>query len=434
MGLKILRDIASKIINVEFFAVMVDETANVSNTEQLVLCIRLVDDNSNAHKEFIGLHSLEVTNADTIVAVIKDIWLSMNISLNKCRSQWYDGCSTMKGQKSGVAKQIKDIEEKALFTQCYTHSLNVAVGDAIKNSNVMKDALETTFEITKLIKKSPKRDAILDAIKKEAATINSNENRIETITLLCPTRWTVRAKSLGTILRNYTYLKELWEWVVNNCSDTEMKARIRGVDACIRSFDYVFSVYLGELILSHSDNLSKTLQSSTLSAVQGQDCANLTIKNVSSKAKSLDVDEPKLPRKRGTPKRLEDFHGYGPAKPIQLDKPKDLYRKHYYEALDHVVNCIKERFNQEDYRKYAAFQELILKAARKQPFSTELEEVLQFYNSDFDGSLLKSKLTMFEEDFPKINSDVNFTDVVKYLKGLHVGKKHFSLKYFDSQN
>ena len=113
------------------------------------------------------------------------------------------------------------------------------------------------------------------------------------------------------------------------------------------------------------------------------------------------MDEPKLPRRRVTPKRLEDFHGYGPAKPTQLDKPKDLYRKHYYEALDHVVNCIEERFNQEDYRKYATLKDLILKAARKQPFTTELEEVPQFYNSDFDGSLLE----------------------------LHVDKKHFYLKY-----
>ena len=30
------------------------------------------------------------------------------------------------------------------------------LGDAIKNSKLMKDALETTHEITKLIKKSPK--------------------------------------------------------------------------------------------------------------------------------------------------------------------------------------------------------------------------------------------------------------------------------------
>ena len=61
----------------------------------------------------------------------------------------------MAGEKSGVAEQIKEGESRALFTHCYTHSLNLAVGGAIKNSKSMKDALETTHEITKLIKKSP---------------------------------------------------------------------------------------------------------------------------------------------------------------------------------------------------------------------------------------------------------------------------------------
>ena len=299
---------------------MVDETPDVSNTEQLVLCIRWVDDELNAHEEFIGLHSLETTDANSIVKVIKDVLIRMNISITKCRSQCYDGCSTMKGKRSGVAKQIKDIEEKALLTHCYAHSLNLAVGDTIKNSKVMKDALEITHEITKLIKKSPKRDAKLDSIKNEAIT-NSEDDFVESITLLCPTRWTVRAKSLGSIMSNYTYLRELWEWAVNNCSDTEMKARIRGVDAYMKTFDYVFGVNLGELILSHSDNLSKTLQSPNLSAVQAQDCAKLTVKvleklrnqtefdlfwkDVCSKAKSLGVYDPVLPRRRGTSKRLK---------------------------------------------------------------------------------------------------------------------------------
>lgn len=52
----------------------------------------------------------------------------------------------------------------------------------------------------------------------------------------------------------------LWEWLLDNYLDTEMNARIRGVDVNIGTFDYVFKVYLGELIFSHSDNLSKSLQ------------------------------------------------------------------------------------------------------------------------------------------------------------------------------
>ena len=67
--------------------------------------------------------------------------------------------------------------------------------------------------------------------------------------------------------------------------------------------------------------------------------------NVTKKAKSLELDQPKLLRKRGGPKKLEDFYGFGPAKPAHLDESKDLYRKHNYEAFDHVINCIEERFS-----------------------------------------------------------------------------------------
>ena len=120
---------------------MVDEATDVSNKSQLTLCIRWVDDNLYCHEDFLGLHCLETTNADTIVKVIKDVLLRMSIKISNCRGQCYDGCSTMKGHKSGVAVQIKKEQPKALLTHCFTHSLNLAVGDAIKASKVMKNSL-----------------------------------------------------------------------------------------------------------------------------------------------------------------------------------------------------------------------------------------------------------------------------------------------------
>ena len=72
----------------------------------------------------------------------------------------------------------------------------------------MKDALETTHEITKLIKKSPKRDAKLQSLK----TQSEDDSKTQKITLLCPTRWTVRAKSLNSIITNYSFLQDLWQW------------------------------------------------------------------------------------------------------------------------------------------------------------------------------------------------------------------------------
>lgn len=42
-------------------------------------------------------------------------------------------------------------------------------------------------------------------------------------------------------------------------------------------FDFLFGVSLGALILTHSDNLSKTLQHKVMSAAEGQHIAQLTL-------------------------------------------------------------------------------------------------------------------------------------------------------------
>ena len=136
---------------------MVDETTDMSNTEQMVICLRYVDDNLEVHEEFIGLYSLESTSAEYITSVIGDILLRMNLKIENCRGQCYDGASSMSGQRSGVAKRITELEHRALYTHCYGHALNLAAQDSIKNIKVIEDALDTTYEIIKLIKKSPKR-------------------------------------------------------------------------------------------------------------------------------------------------------------------------------------------------------------------------------------------------------------------------------------
>ncbi len=95
---------------------MADETSDVSNKEQLVFCIRWVDEFLIPHEEFIGMHPLPNTKADEIVLVIKDILLRLNLKIANARGQCYDGASTMAGTKSGVATQIKYIKSKMTCT------------------------------------------------------------------------------------------------------------------------------------------------------------------------------------------------------------------------------------------------------------------------------------------------------------------------------
>ena len=51
----------------------------------------------------------------------------------------------MKGAKTGVAKQLSDEERRAVYMHFYGHALNLAAGDSIKSSKLMKDALDTTM-------------------------------------------------------------------------------------------------------------------------------------------------------------------------------------------------------------------------------------------------------------------------------------------------
>ena len=87
MALKILREIATNLQDSDFFTMMCNEATDVKNVSQLVVCLRWVDENLNAHDEFIGLKDMPSTDADSIVRELKDVLLRMCLKLEKCRGQ-----------------------------------------------------------------------------------------------------------------------------------------------------------------------------------------------------------------------------------------------------------------------------------------------------------------------------------------------------------
>lgn len=80
--------------------------------------------------------------------------------------------------------------------------------------------MDTTFEISKLVKFSPKRQGIFETLKKELAPDCPG------FRILCPTRWTVRAQSLKSVLDNI--LLELWDAILDQKLDSEVRARVNG--------------------------------------------------------------------------------------------------------------------------------------------------------------------------------------------------------------
>ena len=75
-------------------------------------------------------------------------------------------------------------------------------------------------------------------------------------------------------------MQELWIDCKDFVKDAEVRGWIKGASAYMKSFDFLFGVLLGELVLMHSDNLNKTIQHKNLSAAEGQATAALSVKTI----------------------------------------------------------------------------------------------------------------------------------------------------------
>ena len=145
----------------------------------------------------------------------------------------------------------------------------------------MKDCLDTCYEIIKLIKFSPKREAILQDVKEESGN-NASGVRIY-----------VQHDGpymQSHLISNYESIQSLWEAAMPATSDTEIKARIRGVASQMQTFKFLFGNSLSQLILWHTDNLSQTLWIPKLSSVEGQGIAVMTVKTLESMCTAENVN------------------------------------------------------------------------------------------------------------------------------------------------
>ena len=428
MALHILRDITADVSG-KWFTLMVDETTDMSNTEQMVVCLRFVDNNLKVYEEVVGLYSLESTSAETIVSTIKDVLLRMNLRMEMCCGQCYDGASNMSGSNSGVATKIASLEHRALYTHCYGHALNLATQDALRGVKIMGDTLDTVYGITKLIKKSPKREALFKKVKDDV-TMGSPGIRI-----LCPTRWTVRAEALSSISENYEALQLTWDEAMEATRDTEMRARIGGVSAQMQKFDFLFGVELGRRLLNMVDNLSRSFQAKTLSACEGQKLVNVTLvtlqsirsdqcfdlfwQYVESRRSVVEVSPPELPRRRKVPRRFE----VGETPPEYPASAKDHFRRLYFEGIDLVIAAIKSRFDQQGFRILQKLEVALLEKQEVQR-SEVVKEVVQFYGDDFNHKdHLEAQLIQLHAGSEQALDNVQ--TVIEYLQSLSTTERDY---------
>ena len=399
MGQYILRQLLWDIKNSLCFSILADEATDISHHEQMSISIRWVDCSYNIHEDILGLIRLPDTKALTIFSAIKDVLIRCSLPLAQCRGQAYDGAANMSGTKRGVQALVKSEVNKALYVHCLAHNLNLCLKDVTSTCDMIRDVLDFIYNLVQLIRFSPKRLSLFDSLRKDIGLQNGETN--PSLRILCPTRWTIRHKSIYAILKNYTVLQDALE--VIKVGRDEYAARANGLLACMEKFDTFFALKLAYLLFSSAEQLSINLQSVDITVQEALNGAKLLATHLNSlrKDSSFDTfydgvyqesknltDEPTLPRRKTIPQR---FNEGGQAH--QYESPKARYRHAYFEVLELAAGEVGRRFDHEDLYLIKEIEILLLKAGNGEDlaFSSSIQSYLE---NDIDLEQLKHQLSL----------------------------------------
>ena len=90
IGQAIARKVIDDVRAAGKYALLVDETRDVSNSEQLTVILRWVDESFEIHEDFVGFMSMEKVDAASLTEAIKDVLVRCVLPLSDFRGQGYD--------------------------------------------------------------------------------------------------------------------------------------------------------------------------------------------------------------------------------------------------------------------------------------------------------------------------------------------------------
>ena len=399
MGHKLLRSLLCDIKSQQWFAMLADETRDISNREQLVLCLRYVTEKYEIYEDMIGLYQLDNTTANTVYSALKDCFLKLGISFANCRGQAYDGAKNFQGHVSGVAKRFQKENAAALPVHCLAHCINLSLQEAAQKVKSVREGLNLAMDVIQLIKLSPKRQVLLENIQsQQASSANSG------IRSLCPTRWTVRTGAIQAILNNYGSLQMTMEAASHGTDDCSRRAG--GVMAMMDKFFIYFGLKLSFFLFSITEQLSTTLQGKSINVDDCFKAVNLCIRalkrhrtdssfhsffeGVKEEASSR-CDPPVLPRQRQIPRRLDS----GSSQHV-FTSVEEYFRKDCYEAIDCITGELERRFCQDNFLLVQKIEGMLLDSANGKDVSIP-PKIDQIYKDDINMERLLLYLKMLPD-------------------------------------
>lgn len=256
----ILDRISGELKNSLCYALIVDESKDISKTEQLSVVVRYYLD-GRIYERFLGYHPAKKLNAASLLEYIKLRLSKCAVDITKCVAQTYDGANVMSGHLNGVQALFKKEVPQAVYIHCYNHRLNLVIVDVCKKIPEGKgffDLLETLYIFVS-------GSSIHSIFKEIQQQLNPKQEPIE-LKRICYTRWSAQVyaciamkKALAAIL---ILLHKL------NSEKHDRAAEANGLLYQL-DFSFIFLLVMYSKILDYFKHATDYLQSSNLDVTEG---------------------------------------------------------------------------------------------------------------------------------------------------------------------
>ena len=101
----VLREVSAEVASAGAFAIIVDETTDITRREQKSICLRFVTEKFTVKEVFVGLYETDLTTGERLASLILDALQRLELPITSLRGQCYDGASNMSGEFRGKLRQ-----------------------------------------------------------------------------------------------------------------------------------------------------------------------------------------------------------------------------------------------------------------------------------------------------------------------------------------
>ena len=185
-GNQIRNKIIASIKAAGIFTVLADETADISCTEQVAICMRYTvkaDKMYTAQEDFVAFLPTRDTTGETLSNMILTQIAQWGLDPANIVGQGYDGAGNMSCRTRGVQARISSQYAAATYVHCKNHCLNLAIIHTCKQ-RIVANMFTALREVLYFLTSSPKRlQVYLDST-------GSSGPRLQR---MCETRWSQHA-------------------------------------------------------------------------------------------------------------------------------------------------------------------------------------------------------------------------------------------------